>query len=567
MSLSVRKQPLGHRFSTTAVTGGTVTGAPGSNVNINKTAHGLVTGDYVYIESAIAEYNGIWYVNRIDANNFQIKESSSIPSPTNVTAGPGITVAVTYYKAVVNHTFNCVHLPIVYKLFSDLWPINTADTARTVSSFSNLNGYTALTLSGDIKTTGSASPLEQVIISNTASLDGVYKIIRWISDASIVIDLAYSAGHSFSGGTVQYYYSNYHARIRIYAGIDFSTLRPSQLLAEVRAIPNADGYIILNIADYIKKDINSVSNNLALLGLPNNIDFFTRFYISYAESYDDSNGYTVEEFVSSYTDDSVLDAVNVFEPFKVFNLLNDYIYGGVGFEQKFLTNFTAPVLTPDKYFDVSFIKISDFGGFYIKREIYVGGVKKDTINDTITDIGRGLYRYSIAQSGWNEDRIDISLYSNLNVLQSEVLSITVDNACYPNNLYLTWLNEKGGFDYWNFTAQKRYSIEVTQSKIQEKNIFTAWPNSWIKLADTIRAQTKRDSRNAIAVESQYLTLAQLTALKVIVSSPLVQIVESSLDKRTVLIDPATLNIFKDKDDLYSIRFSISYTDFIPSQSL
>lgn len=566
MSLTVVKRPLTYILDSTenAIT---VTDNSGDAL-VTFTGHGLSTGDYIYLKTTIANYNGQWYITVLDPNTFEIREYATAAdvdyiADTTGTCFIGLGVAV----------FEPVHTPLVYKIQSNLWPVNGADTARTVSSFSNYNGYTALNLSGDIKATGTASALEEVVISGSASLDGVYKILNWFSDTSIVIDLPYSSSNSFSGGTIQYYYFNYHARIKVFAGI-FSgagaAIKPVEEVAEIRAIPDSTGLIVVNVSEFVKKQINIIANNLLLSTLPNNIDAYTGYYISVAESYDDSNGYTVEEYVSSYSADTELYAANAKMPFKTRQSFSSYQYSvpsSVVGLNKFLTLFSSPVLFPGQYFDLSFFGLSTT--FYqLRKEIYVAGVKVDEIDYEFTATGNGVYRVPIEQSGFSEDRIDVSLYRNLvTVPVSETLTIQVSTDCENQSFYLTWLNYLGGFDYWNFTARKTYSVNVEESKTQEKNIFTNWPNSYGEFADTIRQQTSRTSRNSISVESQHLTQAQVDAIAWIVSSPLVQIVTSVYDRRTVIVDGSSLRKYMDQDKTFTVSFTISYTDELPSQSL
>jgi len=132
--------------------------------------------------------------------------------------------------------------------------------------------------------------------------------------------------------------------------------------------------------------------------------------------------------------------------------------------------------------------------------------------------------------------------------------------------YVPYMEElPGGMDYWKFTAQKEYGIDVESSSQSEKNIFSSWPTSYNE--DTIRFDTERISRETILVRSQNVSLAQIQSLKYIKTSPLVQIMTSKTDRRTILIDDGSLTIYQDGDKLYQISFKVSYTDTIASQSL
>lgn len=569
MALSVVKRPQGYVLDTTSNT------ATVSPPIFTKVAHGLNTGDYIYVYSALSDYNGYWYVSKSSNDTFSLYEY-----PGSTQLSPVLGGTITYFKSVLTHNWNCVHLPIVYKLKSTIWPTNAEDTARTITTFSNYNGYTYIVASGDIKTTGTASSLEQVILSNVTragvSIAGDYKILQWFSDTNFVINLAYDASNVLSTGTVQYYYYHYNARIRIYAGTSAShflgAVNPSVLVTEQRMIPDSSGVITLNISEFIKSKIDIISNNSIKTTLPNNIDAWCNFYITYAESYDDSNGYTVSEVISSYTDDSGTFegyAVNAKLPFKTRSsgALSQYVPGLTSATKaKWLTAFTRPTLFADKYFDISYIKNTSTAGDYVLREVYVNSVLKAQFIDTQTDYDQGIYRYAITQSGWNEDRIDITLYNSSNVALTETLTIDVFDRCTNQDFYLVWLNYLGGYDYWNFTARKTYSIDTIENKTQEKNIYNTWPNSYGEFADSIVKNTLKRSSNSILVNSQYLTSAQLDAVKLIVTSPLVQICTSQYDRRTLLISGG-LPVKKDEDNTFTVSFNVKYTDELPSQSL
>lgn len=579
MSLSVVKRPQGYVLDTTLVTSTSISTA-GSDVVVTKNAHGLVTGDIIYVTSGESEFLGYWYVSILGVNTFNLREYATAANLTAILIGVNPLKNISWYKSVSTHKWNCVHLPIIYKLKSDIWPINGADTARTITTFSNYNGYTYIVASGDIKATGTASSLEQVVLSGT-SVDGIYKIIQWFSDTNFVINLPYSAGNTLSSGTVQYNYYNYHARIKIFAGLDtslsFHAKNDYVQVAEVRCVPDSTGVIILNIAEYVKKQINILTNDPSKYPMPHNLDAFCNFYITYAESYDDSNGYVVSQFTSSYTSDLGTYfgcALNAKLPFKTRSsgAMSQYVtnvaIATLGIKGKFLTAFTRPVLFPGKYFDISFLATNTGTGFFLRREIYLAGVLKDVQYDAIPAIGEGVYRMPISRSGWSEDRIDITVFNTTSsIALTETLTIDVETRCSFQDFYLVWLNYLGGFDYWNFTGRKKYAIDNLESKTQETNVFKNWPNSGGEFADTVNRNTLRRGKDLITVNTQFLSQVQEDAIKLAVMSPLVQVCTSQYDRRTVLIDSTTLKIRTDRDKSLKLQFGIGYTDELPSQSL
>lgn len=134
-------------------------------------------------------------------------------------------------------------------------------------------------------------------------------------------------------------------------------------------------------------------------------------------------------------------------------------------------------------------------------------------------------------------------------------------------IYLTWLNYLGGFDYFIFLAEKEFQLEVTETQTNSKNIFPTWPKSYGETADTIDRKTFTDAKNKIVVRSQQLTANQRDVIKYIKTSPVVQIVTSRRDRRTVIVDNESYKIYDEGDKLFTVQFTITYTDEIPAQRL
>jgi hypothetical protein len=130
---------------------------------------------------------------------------------------------------------------------------------------------------------------------------------------------------------------------------------------------------------------------------------------------------------------------------------------------------------------------------------------------------------------------------------------------------ITFLNYLGGFEYFFFTAKKEYGVDVEEVGETRENILPNWPNSWGLNADTIDKQTFRKSRDYVIVRSQYLSLNQLQVLKLIRTSPLVQLMVTRLDRRTVIVDSDSFKVYDEADKLFSVAFKIGFTNLNPSQ--
>lgn len=134
-------------------------------------------------------------------------------------------------------------------------------------------------------------------------------------------------------------------------------------------------------------------------------------------------------------------------------------------------------------------------------------------------------------------------------------------------IYITWLNYLGGFEYFLFKAEKEYQVDILESATVKNNLLPEWPNSWGENADTIERKAYTIAKNKIVVRSQHLTANQRDALKYIKVSPVVQILTTRTDRRTVLVDTDSFRVYDEHDDLYTMSFTISYTDDIPTQRI
>lgn len=544
-------------------------------------AHGLLTGYFVFAYTNRSAYNGYWAVTVISPTTFKIRDFySQTDFQAFINTGSGV-----FYTITISPLWACVHNPVVYQMTSNRWPVNTVDTARTVTSFSDSNGYTRVNLSGDIKASGSADALEQVVITGTPLLDGVYKILSWSSDVNFVIDLSYSASNIFTGGTIQYYYGNYHARIRVYAGLPvghrFRDYKPYELVAEFSQQPDPNNRITFNVSEFVKKRIGILENNTILDTLPNNLDAFAYVYIEYAESFDDANQYgtnnlNVSEFVGPYSTSTASIVVNAKTAFKdrFPGQMNNYLWGGHdGGKQKFLTSFARPTLFKDRYFDLSFlVDDNTMTGYYFLRRNYLSGVLIATTVEAVTDLDIGVYRWPISQSAGLEDTIEMTLFNSTygaEIQLSETITIDVESKCSPQDFYVTWLNHLGGFDYWNFTGETAYGTANLESKTQEKNTFVNWPKGDNEFADSKEKQTVRRTKDAVTLNSQYVDNedGKFDALLNVIESPLVQKINSIYDRRTIILGNSSRSNKVDNQKLLMLTVEARMTDENPSQSL
>lgn len=352
MALTVINQPVGHKLIDNELSA-VVNPAGDDALFTTSFAHGLVNGDYVYIQSVIEAYNGFKYVDNVTYNSFKARNSGTEYVPFKQA------VSVVYRVSVLQHGWQCVHLPIVYELESNIYPTNVPDTPHPIASQSNNLGYTELTLS-----TPMIAPVEldYIRLIGTGELSGVYQIREVISFSQIVINLAYDASNPITSYTLAGYYNNYCANIHVYAGLPethrWEEEKPYELVATLKLVPDSNNQVKFSIAELLRGYIET-RNNLTLDTLPNNLDFFTAFYIGFYESYDQSDGTEISTFTAVEVEDNFTGvAVNAKLPFKDENIsfLSEYITEDV-YLAKWLITQTLPIAIVGRFFDISFLLI------------------------------------------------------------------------------------------------------------------------------------------------------------------------------------------------------------------
>lgn len=452
--------------------------------------------------------------------------------------------------------FNCVHLPLVYKISNDKFPTNSVDSVVSVTGGGNEFGYWRIDTSADIKV--GIQVLDYVLLTING-VQEVHQVIQVYADDSVIVDVkapTISAGIPITDA--QFYYNNYHTKIKVYAGLrtghTLNADKPTRLITSINVVPGSDNVTVINLNEFIKTDIDILNNDLGLYTLQNDIDAFTEFYIEYAESYDSSDGNLISTYISSYTSDSsnYAVAVNSKLPFQNGNggMMSNYEDGN-----DFLTTFQYPVLFNGYYYDIFILRgLSSPSNLTVER--YKDGTLQTTDTISIDSKDEGVYRIPLTVSA-DEDQLQINA-------GGEVKTIDVSNDCANQSIYLTWLNYLGGMDYWLFTAQKDYGVDIEDVQQTEVNLFINWPNSYDDYR--IKYDTKRTSRENILVRSQNLTLEQVQGLKFIKTSPLVQILENNKTKNA-LVDNSSFTVYTETDKLYTISFTISMTDQVASQSL
>lgn len=415
--ITILERPQGHILDTTAKTA-TVSESYGAGDAqfVVPTVHGLTDGDWIYSVSDIEDYAGFFYVDVTTTGIFKLKTSANGDYVQFIASG-----SITYYESTLTHGWSAVHLPITYRLSSNLYPVNSSDSSQTISSVTDSNGYSVIHISGSLGSGVNTYDFVKLTLPNDTDYSGVYQILEFISPTVMIINLEYDSSINWTSASALKHYNNYNILVRVYAGLNAShqlaSIKPYELAATLELTPDADNECFFSINEILKSYIET-RNNLGLGTLPNNIDFMTMFYIETAESYDDSDGYVFGTNVPSYTSDQGNFegyAVNAKLEFK--NLYSGYLseYLMTNSAAKFLTLFTIPVLfscgddTPDCYQDISFInQFSSVIALKIREQYYISDVLQATTDTEIDGSNEGLYRVGLSEAECGYDRVDVS---------------------------------------------------------------------------------------------------------------------------------------------------------------
>jgi hypothetical protein len=354
MAITVIQRPQGHKLDSTLHTA-TASNDSGDVLFTTTSNHGLSDGDYAYIESNIESYNGFKYVDSTGYTTFKIKDGVNSAYTEFKQA-----VEIDFMVSIMDHGFQCVHLPIVYELASDLFPFNElaeSYTPNTIMSFSNYAGNVRLNTQNYIS---DPIALLKIELLGTGPLAGVYQITNVFTGSDFVIDLAYDADYDFDDYTIVKYYDNYAITVNIYAGLNtdhpWYSEKPIGLVATKKFIPDENNRVKFSI-DEILRGFIITRNNLALDTLPNNTDFLCEFYIGYFQSWDVvEDGELINQSDDETIDSFVGQAINAKNEFK--DLYSGYLSDYVSNESslaRWLTDFEEPIAIVDYFFDISFL--------------------------------------------------------------------------------------------------------------------------------------------------------------------------------------------------------------------
>jgi hypothetical protein len=392
----VIQRPLGHKLSDTELQG-SLTDFVGKVAVTTGFSHGLETGQYIFIQSNVSEYNGYKYITVSNATQFTFADNGPTIDGSVLNVDWVQDAIITYQVSVYDHGVNAVHNPIVYEMYSNVYPTNSQGEIyypASVVSQSNENGYTRLELSGNIINSDTFLYDAYALSYITIGEDGPYQIITKISDSIVVINHAYDAAKVWSGPVIKYF-TNYSINVNVWAGYESThpsySSKPFELAATLQFIPDSGGVIKFSISEILKSYITT-RNKLDLGTLPNNTDFSVQFYIEYFESYDQSNGLEITTFADSPTSDQSEFqglAINAMMPFKSIDAgaMSEQVYGfSASYLAKWLSLQEEITWIVDKFMDLSFI-LNDYG-MYDSLDLWING----QLSEVMPNPGDGVIR-------------------------------------------------------------------------------------------------------------------------------------------------------------------------------
>jgi hypothetical protein len=236
-----------------------------------------------------------------------------------------------YSESYYNSRWVSGHLPIQYKIRNTKWPTNSDDDVDNICAVSDNNGFAEINLCGTYET---YVKFEYIKIEDSTieSYNGVWQILDKVNATTLVISAAYNGTAT---GTAQRYYNNYFNLVKVYAGIpsyhQYDSEDPMSLIATLKVYPNTSNIAVADISGLIQAKLNC-DNDREQISEPNDLNAWTGFYISYAESYDQSDGTEVTTYTSSYTTDTNTDctASNLIENGNFPSNINGWVNGSTG---------------------------------------------------------------------------------------------------------------------------------------------------------------------------------------------------------------------------------------------
>lgn len=349
----------------------------------------------------------------------------------------------------IRSRWNAANLPLVYGISNTKWPTNSEDALIAVTSITDSDGFAQINfVNTDIL------KRDWVEITGTTNNNGIFQV-RAALPTFIILDTPFIENDS---GFAQRYYQNYTTLIQVYAGIapahEHAATDPISLIGTIEQRPDTNNITLADVHEYVKNKMNTDYNE-SQASWPNDLNGWTDFYIAWAERFDDSDGTTVTNETSIFTNDTDIDGIIYlhavqsalqFGSDRGGNMFDHVVFDSTGAyydaSALFMTFFERLKIIDYNNFNVSIIL--DMNAEYpnlniIRLEVTEFDKSGSTLGSTITAILRqdyGLYRIDLAGITFQGDTnyIEIVLLDSLNIELSETKTIDIDVECFSGLL-------------------------------------------------------------------------------------------------------------------------------------
>jgi hypothetical protein len=197
-----------------------------------------------------------------------------------------------------------VHNPIVFKVQTGKFPTNSDDSAESYTSVEDDNGF-AKFIFEDATVINPDWYAKGMQVTVTGDYAGTYTVRKYDPvNAGVTLNVSYLATGT---GTIEKYYPNYNIKLKVFAGLTethkWYGLNPIEEVQAYSSIPNSNNLAVFDIQEAVKTKV-STTNDIALISLPNDVNLWCSFLVSYAESYTDTTGETgTASNIEGYADD------------------------------------------------------------------------------------------------------------------------------------------------------------------------------------------------------------------------------------------------------------------------
>lgn len=162
---------------------------------------------------------------------------------------------------------------------------------------------------------------------------------------------------------------------------------------------------------------------------------------------------------------------------------------------------------------------------------------------------------------------DFGIYNQVTEQFTPFTETYVSNVlrkCSEYEVFITWLNNLGAWEYWLFQGNTTYGYEVEESQLADRSSFEDWDANFTG-AETERFYADVKARIARTIRAVNLSQQQAQALGTLLYSIAVQEFFEDGNKQTVLIEKGGKEIRTEQEKLIDLEFDMVNTQRLPTQ--